>query len=238
MKPITCTTESVRGILDERKNQTRRVITNWPPKIKVLRTIRGIRTEYGGKGLIGKPGIYQSYSNKHGALSINIDGSWLGVKPKEFEWISPYGVPGDKLWVKETWNAKSIDRTWWGDMAGTCSEKMAFNWNLWYKAESEACEKWRSSRFMPKAFSRITLEIKDIRVERVQDITEKDAGAEGVNELDACDHKRQSCQDIGCYGTGYKGAFSYLWDSINLKRGYGWDTNPWVFVIEFRHLKQ
>jgi hypothetical protein len=77
--------------------------------------------------------------------------------------------------------------------------------------------KWRPSIHMPKRAARLWLEITDVRVERVQDISEKDAVAEGV----------------GCFGCDTIQWFEDLWDSINAKRGYSWDSNPWVFVICF-----
>ncbi len=198
MKPITCTTESVRGILDGRKTHTRRVIKPQPDTEWLEYIIKRNETNrpYGENGIM-----------------VMVDG-----KEKK----CPYGVPGDKLWVKETWNAKSIDGTWWKDMVGTCSEKMAFNWNMYYKATSQTCKKWRSSRFMPKAFSRITLEIKDIRVERVQDIGMKSAVAEGVSTMKGNPEPRILFQD--------------LWNEINEKRGYGWETNPYVWVVEFEKI--
>jgi len=111
----------------------------------------------------------------------------------------PYGQPGDLLWVKETWN-------------GTQGEGVA------YRATNPEMngEPWKSSRFMPRWASRITLEIVNIRVERLQEIKPLDAVAEGM------DPDRHSVIE-----------FRNLWNAINGKRGYGWDINPWVWVIEF-----
>jgi hypothetical protein len=81
---------------------------------------------------------------------------------------------------------------------------------------------------MPRWASRITLEIINIRVERVQDVSEADAQAEGV-EL--------TCGQMRSDYPNYKRSFHCLWNSINAKRGYGWDANPWVWVIEFREVK-
>ena len=86
--------------------------------------------------------------------------------------------------------------------------------------------KWKSSIFMPRHASRITLEITAVRVERLKDITVTDAQAEGVTPL-------------GVKGDGrrWRAAFRELWDSINAKRkALGWDANPWVWVISFRRL--
>jgi hypothetical protein len=77
---------------------------------------------------------------------------------------------------------------------------------------------------MPRWASRITLEVTGVRVERVQDITECEARREGV-----------TCERA-LIGNAARLAFRSLWDSINKKRGYGWDVNPWVWVVEFRRV--
>jgi hypothetical protein len=79
---------------------------------------------------------------------------------------------------------------------------------------------------MPRWASRITLEITAVRVERVQDITEEDAEAEGAL---SCYEPDEAEHPDGCVCQ-----FRNLWDTINSKRGYGWDVNPWVWVVEFR----
>ena len=115
----------------------------------------------------------------------------------------PYGQPGDRLWVRETF-------------AGTKNTGFA------YRATDTAYgHKWRPSIFMPHWASRINLEVVSVRVERVQDISIEDAYDEGMEWGD------QGCGVL---------EFKNLWDSINLKRGYGWDANPWVWVIEFKRL--
>jgi hypothetical protein len=121
----------------------------------------------------------------------------------------PYGQAGDKLWVRETFQLDEI----------TCKPL--------YKANYNDCKlNWRPSIFMPHWASRITIEITNIRVERLQDITETDAKSEGVtpNQHIASDR----------YWPTYKDKFEELWDSINAKRGYSWESNPWVWVISFR----
>jgi len=84
---------------------------------------------------------------------------------------------------------------------------------------------------MPRWASRITLEVTAVRVERVQDIAEADAIAEGCQPpfVDHLGNHRNPHGD--------NGEFHMLWDSINAKRGYGWDANPWVWVVEFRRLE-
>ncbi len=86
---------------------------------------------------------------------------------------------------------------------------------------------------MPRWASRILLEITAVRVERLQDISEEQAQAEGVKG-EQCDHARQACADIGYWGDTAKGAFGFLWKSLN---GEGsWAANPWVWVVEFKRV--
>ena len=79
---------------------------------------------------------------------------------------------------------------------------------------------------MPRWAARLFLRVKSVRVERLQDITEADAMAEGV----------KAYGQNNCSGTSARIAFAELWDSIYAKRGFGWDLNPWVFVVEFEKL--
>ncbi|GKS91181.1 HNH endonuclease [Acidovorax sp. SUPP2539] len=93
---------------------------------------------------------------------------------------------------------------------------------------------WKSPIHMPRWASRILLEITDVRVERLQDISEADAQAEGTKPIpDPCDHVRLSCADIGCSGPQpYRVGFRSLWQEINGPDS--WDTDPWVWVVTFR----
>lgn len=122
----------------------------------------------------------------------------------------PYGQPGDHLWVRETWLE-------WTE--GGCKE------TCMYKADDDPRAQnfgpWKSSLFMPRWASRITLEITKVRVERLQDISEEDAKAEGV----VCQEVKNSVE-----------AFKELWDSLRAKKGNGWETNPWIWVIEFERV--
>lgn len=95
---------------------------------------------------------------------------------------------------------------------------------------------------MPRWASRLTLEITDLGVERVQDISKQDALAEGIEALkDQFNGCFVVAEEIGkgggMSGTTAKECFQRIWDSINAKRGYGWDVNPWVWVISFKQLK-
>jgi hypothetical protein len=148
------------------------------------------------------------------AFSVGVSGS---KSNKEYK--CPYGKIGDLLYVRETWAYAGDDKT------------------FWYKASDEDLVKdivarWKPSIHMPKSAARIWLEITDIRVERLQDITEEDAKEEGV--------KPRFVDNLGNVRThpAYKFGFIQLWNSINEKRGFGWAVNPWVWVIEFKKYKK
>jgi len=134
------------------------------------------------------------------------DGYYEDAPPRMFK--CPYGQVGDRLWVRESYciNALTEKPMYKADFIGT-------EWVL-------PAGGWRPSIFMPRWASRITLEITEVRVERLQEISREDVLAEGV-----------SWQD---YKQSYDWAFKKLWDSLNAKRGYGWDANPWVWVIGFK----
>ena len=130
----------------------------------------------------------------------------------------PYGQPGDRLWVREA--------HWWfkdehDPVTGYFPPKLTIE-DVEYRADGDDGRKvWRPSIHMPRWASRITLEITGVRVERLQDISEADAVAEGVYTDPAC--------------PAYDG-YRTLWDQIN---GSGsWDLNPWVWVVEFRQVKE
>ena len=99
---------------------------------------------------------------------------------------------------------------------------------MYRASEPEPYTRWRPSIFMPRWASRLTLEITGVRVEQVQDTSDEDAYVEGITEEQAIEHWYDGPQPAL--------AFAELWDSINAKRGYGWDSNPWVWVVEFRKL--
>ena len=127
----------------------------------------------------------------------------------EIGWKFPYGTIGDKLWVRETWKPYNC-------MGG-----------ISYKADGDTHGKWKPSIHMFKEYARIWLRITNIKIERVQDITESDAIAEG-SQL-PIENLPKSCQQAVW---SERQQFSRLWDSINLKSG-SWESNPWVWVISF-----
>lgn len=123
---------------------------------------------------------------------------------------SPYGLPGDRLWVRETWASEF----------GVGDDSI-----IQYRASGDQAEKWKPSIFMPRRASRITLEITAIRVERLQDISIADAVSEGV-----------PCAQLGIKNDALCIAqYADIWESIN---GPGsWDANLWVWVIGFKRIQ-
>jgi len=153
----------------------------------------------------------------------------------------PYGQPGDRLWVRETWAAVhfSIDPEtgiaddWHGSHDIPPGDGGGY-WSKLYAADNHPTDKeergfsWRPSIHMPRWASRITLEVTGVRVERLCDISESDASAEGVDFGNTTDPLTGEIDRDACE------AFEALWESIN---GAGsWDANPWVWVVEFRRL--
>lgn len=135
----------------------------------------------------------------------------------------PYGAPGDRLWVRECWGA-SADTNPETGMA-----------DVLFRADQvtkKVC-RWRSSVHMPRWACRIILEVASVRVERLQDISEEDAKAEGVTPTDftGYEHPDNPTLSSGAYRDG----FIDFWQSIH---GSGsWDENPFVWAVEFRRLE-
>jgi len=143
----------------------------------------------------------------------------------------PYGQPGDQLWVRETW--ANLSKPEYPPEYIYRADPVEINE---YEADGG---KWRPSIFMTRKASRIDLETTAVRVERVHDISEEDAKAEGVCSGFECDDiaafmdKRFDPERESTFRLGFK----HLWNFINAKRGYGWEVNPWVWVIEFKRIK-
>jgi len=203
VKPIIFNSESIRAILDGRKTMTRRVV-----KHRIGFDIA--KFQDGTRWPIG----WQDYDCIH-------EDNYMKC---------PYSDTDQLLWVRETWAIRG------------CGGKVPLKyWTEWpvdrvqYIATDKApatdkkgCPYWwnkRSSIFMPKWASRVTLEITHIRVERVQEITAEDCISEGLSSSlrgqDAVNH--------------LKARFKMLWSFINGKKpGCSWEDNPWVWVVEFK----
>lgn len=149
-----------------------------------------------------------------------------------YNFFPPY-QPGDTLWVRETWNGDWCDHYIYKADGGSA------------KAAGYAEEpKWRPSIHMPKEAARLFLRVTDVRVERLQDIT--DYRAEGIHPSEACEEcfaVRGGCDPLnsptGC--DNEIDAFAGLWDRTVKPADlplYGWEANPWVFVIEFERISK
>lgn len=215
-RPIIMSTEMVRAILEGRKTMTRRVLRGQPLDILPM-------------------------NNPH-------EDGWIALterNPNHGKIIKcRYGQVGDRLWVRER-------ALYWSGGAGGTSDVV-------YTDDSEIPEllednnrllmarettnivagenvvgkwQWRPSIFMPRWASRITREITDVRAERLQEITEEEAKAEGMSILEERYQIETSLLPVF-----YIPIFKWYWDSLNAKRGYGWDKNLWVWVIEFKRL--
>lgn len=143
-------------------------------------------------------------------------------KTQQHALFCPYGHPGDRLWVRERWATDmSFD-----DLPPRMLPPRGMP--IYYHATAQCMDyKWRPSIHMPRWASRITLEITDVHVERVQDIHEEDAIAEGI------DPRKLS------YLSGERAVtkFYVLWNSIYAADGLGWDVNPWVWVVTFKRME-
>lgn len=221
-RPIIFSGHMVRAILDGRKTQTRRVARSLSVYQDRSRWSYVIRT------------------GRHSTISLDT--------VEEAARFCPYGVPGDRLWVREKW------RPSWTD--GMCTRiEYAADGALSVDVTEHLCHAkavrggdpargiyWRPSIHMPRWACRLVLEVVSVRVQRVQDISEADAIAEGVRDI------RGERIDSECWikasvlsltttrghtdAQRHRAAFWDLWESINGKGS--WTANPWVWVIEFR----
>lgn len=211
LRPILFSTPMVQAILSGRKTMTRRIWRNpYHPLLEAIPcdcspTEGLIEIEF-QKDLIALNGKFIE--------SLKGQRRWLGC---------PHGVPGDGLWVRETWLFQ--DRIYIG-----------YKYKADLSDEAAKIVRWKPSIYMPKAACRINLEIKQIRFERLNAISKADAISEGIKVIrernplplvykNYADKK----EDSGYYDP--RMSFFSLWDSIH---GFGAvELNPWVWVIEF-----
>ena len=161
-------------------------------------------------------------------------------------------APGDRLWVREAHQMANSDggpvicyradsHRWQPPFTGPDYgagpsfdyEKYPGEYSIWVADLESEDHPWRPSIYMPRWCSRITCIVTDVRIERLQDITDDGALCEGVSVAVPA----RAGQDIDIDGEYWPGGprrmFMELWNGLNAKRGYGWDVNPWVFVIVF-----
>jgi hypothetical protein len=226
-KPILMSGEMVRAILAGRKTETRRVVTPQPQWVYPGNAQRGV--------------VFSAINGR----TFGVAGFGLAQE----QWCvpaCPYGVPGDTLWLREThyrfgrWvrNGKTATgaQRWRFVAVGGTSCRFAVGdlqqMNIGKRSDrGMGIDHWwkRPSIFMPRWASRWTLRVGAVRVERLQDITEAGAIAEGVFPSRLYSDDMRATHKNSEYICAYR----ELWDKINAKRGYGWDKNPWVWVIEF-----
>ena len=246
-KPILFNGEMVRAILDGRKTQTRRVLK--PKQIPKLLETAFDRGEDGEARYMSE---VQGGRYGFGAFGETEEKC---VKELLLNGGCPFGWKEDQLWVREKlkWEGyackERVGEVWYCADNADVENEWPSDWvppinstNTYQDIDDNLPAGgivWHdghvNSIFMPRWASRIQLEVTNIRVERVQDISEKDAMKEGVTiqkpwiGVDTGGEAIES-ETISWSPTDY---FANLWDSINLKRGYSWDSNPWVWVVEF-----
>ena len=224
-RPMLFSGPMVRAILDGRKTQTRRVVKGGP----------------------FYPGIEKFEFTLHPFAPSTFRGTpaeGVRVAPEKKVWVAidfcdneigilgdcPYGVPGDRLFVKEDWY---LHPAMMDDADFYIYRANPPHW--------ASRVEWKPAKTMPSEASRIIIEVTNVRVERLQDISEDDARAEGIRVLPMQDVSDPSAWWQSAPGTHQartaQGAFCLLWDSI-AKSGQTWDDNSWVWVIEFRRVEE
>lgn len=227
----------VRALLDRTKKQTRRVCK---PAANLSEVV-GIQDP-----------------SEPGQRPLHIPGSgWFGDAEGDVQFFCPYGKRGDQLWVRETFFAfgrwetrfspkKKRDEWHFVDMTLECGHQYYYDADqnnplpMRGKRDAGVTPGWwkRPAIFMPRAACRITLEITDVRVERLQNISADDAVAEGIERDRKPEDRVCLWRNYATGGTTVLQSYSYqtLWQSIN--GAESWDLNPWVWVVEFRVAKQ
>jgi hypothetical protein len=212
-RPILFSGAMVRALLDGSKTQTQRVVKP-QPEVSAQGSLMG---EW-----LRKP----------------LDGLIL-PKLQDITIHCPYGMPGDRLYVRETWQHSNHP---FGPYEPDC--------DVFYRADylddplgadlersaDGIRRQWRPSIHMPRAASRITLEVAGVRVERLQGVSEADAIAEGIYLFPGEGGGYKVERGEQEYDTARED-YRNLWDSLNAERGYGWDANPYVWVVEFKKIE-
>lgn len=211
-RPILFSAPMVRAILLGSKTQTRRVVKHHP-------------SDDGNMVLVDHGDGWWPYRSDDGERPVVNGGD-------EIPYRCPYGQPGDRLWVREGFSGPHY--------------REAFPPSLWH--ELDEIHYWadgnpvdgdwtrpRPSIHMPRWASRILLEVVAVRVERLNEISEADAIAEGVERAGDRFKQYMPMFDASAYDPALaKSSYSQLWESIN---GPGsWDANPWVWVVEFERI--
>jgi len=210
-RPISFYPSMVMAILERRKRNTRRIVNR-------LRGFGKI-TEFGPSTT---PGYDWEFRDRRGCRN-SIDNRSLVEK------YCPYGKVGDLLWVRECHVETSIP--------GDCVYYAGFTdrrGDFWASISRDPRGvRWRPSIHMPRRYARILLRIAQIRAERLQDITEEDAFAEGIDTEGDAYVRAEHARLGGIAVVPAIAAFADLWDRINADRGYPWERNDLIWVITF-----
>lgn len=224
-KPILFSGPMVRALLNGRKAQTRRVLNR--SNVTVLGERWGRNAPWSGLRFSEAWARERHPIFGHHVPHLAVPFCHPGDEPTPSEDCGIYRVTpvvgvGDRLWARETWALR-----------GDRDPMYAADWK---PSGMKALRPWRPSIFMPRWASRLTLIVTDVRVQRVQDISEQDAIAEG------CGQYASSTELVGAFDPARKGSYREgyreLWDSLNAARGYGWAENPWVAAISFEVKRQ
>lgn len=214
-RPILFSASMVRAILDGRKSMTRRVMKP-QPDVSHWQGIQAMHGTTPDGHAFGDPRLWRVVGPDYP------DDSRDNIR-------CPYAI-GRRLWVRETWRDREIGEGGHKEHGGYVYRATENNDGL--------AEPWRPSIHMPRLASRILLEITDVRVQRVQDISQMDALAEGIDTEGADYDEGENLQSAGSPISAERFAFARLWDSINAKRGFGWAANPWVWALTFKRMTE
>ena len=217
--PILFNAPMVRAVLDGSKTQTRRALNRQPNYPIIMAT--------------------DPHTNRYQI------GEREPVTEAALLRASPYGQPGDRLWVRETFGYVSPDEhqrphseckiEYRADLAPGCTDRPG-QWPVDECKGDPERPRWRPSIHMPRAASRILLEIVAVRVERLQDISDADIEAEGI-DMDALAEAQDRYDTLAKDGNAsgratLRTAWRELWEST----GGDWDANEWLWVIEFKRV--
>ena len=220
MKPIIFSADDVRATLDGRKTMTRRVIKPQPTYWYEGECV------YERSGIVG-PEMYSPFMvDKYGEFMPGKEVYGIYSDDGEYGCKAPY-KPGDVLWVRETWAEISTQNF----RQGGYDQFILYRADKYKEIPSDIT--WRLSIHMPREAARLYLRVTDVRAERVQDISTSNCEREGIaSDIDRFNGLMTPHHDW------IVGEFARLWDTLNAKRGYGWDSNPWVWVYEFERVER
>lgn len=218
----------VRALLADTKTQTRRVVKPQP-------NFEHARTALGGDTTDARP----VYDTVIGGVGLKHGAGTGYLNPNVF---CPYGQPGDRLYVRETHcyvgpGSGSDLPSYIEEARDPRNHKPE---NCWYRADGERNVIWTPGIHMFRGLSRILLEITEIRVQRLQEISEEDAVAEGLDKFSS-EFKSYTAEIVAGRMVSseevrtYVPAYQKLWDSIN--GADSWDLNPWVWAVSFRRVQ-